>query len=40
MHTRSIDQWQHAHVFLGEHQEQRERRVWLVVALTFVMTVT
>ena len=39
MHTHSIDPWRHAHVFLGEQQGQRERRIWLVVALTFVMMV-
>ncbi|MFO1099686.1 MAG: CDF family Co(II)/Ni(II) efflux transporter DmeF [Xanthobacteraceae bacterium] len=39
MHTRSIENWRHDHVFLGAHHSQRERRVWLVVALTAVMMV-
>ena len=39
MHTRSIENWQHDHVFLGAHHSQRERRTWLVVALTAVMMV-
>lgn len=39
MHTQSIEQWQHDHVFLGPHHAWRERRVWLVVGLTTVMMV-
>jgi cation diffusion facilitator family transporter len=39
MHTHSIDQWAHEHVFLGEHHGRNERRTWLVVALTLVMMV-
>ncbi|MEZ5786735.1 MAG: CDF family Co(II)/Ni(II) efflux transporter DmeF [Xanthobacteraceae bacterium] len=39
MHTHSIDQWQHEHVFLGAEHARRERRTWLVVALTTVMMV-
>jgi len=39
MHTHSIDQWQHDHVYLGAQHAQRERRIWLVVALTAVMMV-
>jgi cation diffusion facilitator family transporter len=34
MHTHSLDQWHHAHVFLGEKHDRHERRTWLVVALT------
>jgi cation diffusion facilitator family transporter len=34
MHTHSLDQWHHGHVFLGEKHDQHERRTWLVVALT------
>jgi cation diffusion facilitator family transporter len=34
MHTHSLDQWNHAHVFLGEKHERHERRTWFVVALT------
>jgi len=39
MHTHSLDQWTHEHVFLGEAHEHNERRTWFVVALTFVMMV-
>lgn len=39
MHTHSIERWQHHHVFLGPEHAQRERRTWLVVALTTVMMV-
>jgi Co/Zn/Cd efflux system component len=34
MHTHSLDQWHHGHVFLGEKHERHERRTWFVVALT------
>jgi cation diffusion facilitator family transporter len=34
MHTHSIDQWHHGHVFLGEKHDRHERRTWFVVALT------
>src|SRR5215468_10329161 len=39
MHTHSLDQWTHEHVFLGDAHERNERRTWFVVALTFVMMV-
>ncbi len=39
MHTHSIDQWVHGHVFLGEQHAQNERRTWIVVALTASMMV-
>jgi cation diffusion facilitator family transporter len=39
MHTHSLETWQHEHFFLGEQHEQRERRIWAVVALTLVMMV-
>jgi cation diffusion facilitator family transporter len=39
MHTHSLDQWTHEHVFLGASHEHNERRTWFVVALTFVMMV-
>lgn len=39
MHTHAIKRWQHAHVFLGEQHGRRERRTWLVVALTSVMMI-
>lgn len=39
MHTHSIEDWRHDHVFLGAHHASRERRTWLVVGLTAVMMV-
>ena len=39
MHSHSIEQWTHQHVFLGERHEENERRTWFVVALTLVMMV-
>jgi cation diffusion facilitator family transporter len=37
MHTHSIDQWKHDHVYLGEKHQRNERRTWLVVWLTVAM---
>src|ERR687883_989114 len=39
MHAHSLDRFTHEHVFLGAQHERNERRVWLVVALTFAMMV-
>jgi cation diffusion facilitator family transporter len=39
MHSHSLDQWTHDHVFLGDKHEENERRTWFVVALTLVMMV-
>jgi cation diffusion facilitator family transporter len=39
MHSHSLDQWTHDHVFLGEQHAHNERRTWFVVALTAVMMV-
>ncbi len=39
MHTHSLDQWTHEHVFLGEKHEHNERRTWFVVALTAIMMI-
>ena len=39
MHSRSLDQWTHDHVFLGRGHSKNERRTWFVVALTTVMMV-
>jgi cation diffusion facilitator family transporter len=39
MHSHSIDQWTHDHMFLGAQHERNERRTWFVVALTLVMMV-
>ena len=37
MHSHSVDQWTHDHVFLGPKHDRNERRTWFVVALTVVM---
>jgi cation diffusion facilitator family transporter len=37
MHSHSLDQWTHSHVFLGEDHSRNERRTWAVVALTAAM---
>jgi cation diffusion facilitator family transporter len=39
MHSHSVDQWTHDHVFLGPKHSDNERRTWIVVALTTVMMV-
>src|SRR5881275_1087127 len=39
MHSHSIDQWTHDHVFLGHQHARNERRTWFVVALTAAMMV-
>ena len=39
MHSHSIDQWTHDHVFLGTQHARHERRTWFVVALTSAMMV-
>lgn len=39
MHTHSLDNWTHQHVYLGRHHGRNERRTWIVVALTLVMMV-
>ncbi|MBO4222421.1 CDF family Co(II)/Ni(II) efflux transporter DmeF [Bradyrhizobium neotropicale] len=39
MHSHSIEQWTHDHVFLGVTHAHNERRTWLVVALTTVMMI-
>ena len=39
MHSHSLDQWSHEHIFLGEKHEHNERRTWFVVALTAVMMI-
>ena len=39
MHSHSIDQWTHDHVFLGSEHSRHERRTWFVVALTSIMMV-
>ena len=39
MHSHSIDQWAHDHVFLGSRHDHNERRTRFVVALTAAMMV-
>jgi cation diffusion facilitator family transporter len=39
MHHNTLHDWQHEHVFLGEHHDRHERRTWLVVGLTAAMMV-
>jgi cation diffusion facilitator family transporter len=39
MHSHSIDQWKHDHVFLGSQHTRNERRTWVVVTLTAIMMV-
>jgi cation diffusion facilitator family transporter len=39
MHSHSLDQWTHDHLFLGPKHARNERRTWFVVALTAVMMV-
>jgi cation diffusion facilitator family transporter len=39
MHTHSLDQWTHDHVFVGSRHERNERRTWAVVTLTAVMMI-
>jgi cation diffusion facilitator family transporter len=37
MHEHSIDEFRHAHVFLGESHERNERKVWIVIAICAAM---
>jgi len=39
MHSHTLDDWRHEHVFLGAAHERNERRTWAVVALTATMMV-
>lgn len=39
MHTHTLDQRTHNHVFLGQTHERNERRTWFVVALTVAMMI-
>ena len=39
MHSHSLGQWTHEHVFLTKKHGRNERRTWFVVALTAVMMV-
>jgi cation diffusion facilitator family transporter len=37
MHTQSIDEFRHSHVFLGDTHEQNERKTWAVIVICAVM---
>ena len=39
MHSHSIEDFRHAHFFLGEAHERNERKVWIVIAICAVMMV-
>src|SRR5437879_3452406 len=39
MHTHSIEDFRHAHVFLGEAHERNERKVWIVIAICGAMMI-
>jgi len=39
MHSHSLENWTHDHVFLGKQHARNERRTWLVVGLTLAMMV-
>jgi cation diffusion facilitator family transporter len=39
MHTHSIDDFRHSHVFLGEAHDRNERKTWAVIAICAVMMV-
>lgn len=39
MHSHTLADWRHDHVFLGAAHDRNERRTWLVVGLTAVMMV-
>jgi cation diffusion facilitator family transporter len=39
MHTDSIEQFRHSHVFLGEAHERNERKTWTVIAICTAMMV-
>jgi cation diffusion facilitator family transporter len=39
MHTRSVEDFRHAHVFLGEAHARNERKTWTVIAICAAMMV-
>ena len=39
MHSHSIEDFRHSHVFLGEAHERNERKTWLVIAICAAMMV-
>ncbi|HZT25962.1 MAG TPA: CDF family Co(II)/Ni(II) efflux transporter DmeF [Pseudolabrys sp.] len=40
MHSHSIEDFRHSHVFLGEAHERNERKTWAVIAICAAMMVT
>lgn len=39
MHSHSLENWTHEHVFLGDQHARNERRTWMVVGLTVAMMI-
>src|SRR5689334_24699868 len=39
MHSHSIDDFRHSHVFLGAGHERNERRTWTVIAICTAMMI-
>jgi cation diffusion facilitator family transporter len=39
MHSHSIEDFRHSHVFLGEAHEQNERKTWIVIAICTAMMI-
>ena len=39
MHSHSIDDFRHTHIFLGEAHERNERKMWAVIAICAAMMV-
>ncbi|MGH9805795.1 MAG: cation transporter, partial [Terriglobia bacterium] len=39
MHSHSIDDFRHSHVFLGDAHERNERKTWVVIAISAAMMV-
>src|SRR3977135_693223 len=37
MHSHSIDDFRHTHIFLGEAHERNERKIWIVIAICAAM---
>src|SRR6266436_10062349 len=39
MHSHSIDDFHHSHIFLGEAHERNERKMWIVIAICAAMMI-
>src|SRR5690242_13329622 len=39
MHTKTIDDFRHSHVFLGDAHERNERKTWIVIAICTAMMI-